>query len=186
LIVFDQYSNKLDPKSKLENIVEELFSLEYGKKTFAFFSFMSMNNTDVKDIKKSSLLKLDKQSKYLPTELNNIVYDIKFSKIQYQQIFEKVGKTLKNYHEISQIKDEKKLDDYFINKKEKIKEKIIKFLNKGKNDILTHKDAYNLMKFSVNIYYTKEEMKKLFDIIHFKYFGVKNIEKNYQIFYLYL
>ena len=185
LIVFDQYSNKLDPKSKLENIVEELFSLEYGKKTFAIFSFMSMNNTDVKDIKILSLLKSDMQSKYLPSELNNIVCDKEFSKIKYQQIFEKLGKTLKNYHEISQIKDEKKLDEFYRNKKEKIKEKIIKFLNKGKNGVLTHKDAYNLMKFSVNILYTKEEIKKLFDIIHFKYFGVKNIGTNYQIFYLY-
>ena len=87
LIVFDQYSNKLDPKSKIENIVEELFSIEYGKKTFVVYSFMSMNNTDVKDIKISSLLKSDIQSKYLPIELNNIVCDIKFSKIKYQQIF---------------------------------------------------------------------------------------------------
>ena len=185
LIVFDQYSNKFDPKSKIENIVEELFSLEYGKKTFAIFNFMSMNNTDVKDIKISSLLKSDIQSKYLPSELNNIVCDIKFSKIKYQQMFEKVGKTLKNYHEISQIKDGKKLDEYYRNKKEKIKEKIIKFLNRGKNGVLTHKEAYNLMNFSVNIFYTKEEIKKLSDIIHFKYFGVKNIRQNYQIFYLY-
>jgi len=185
LIIFDQYSNLLDQKSKLENIIEELFSLEYGKKTFAIFSFISTNNNDVKDIKTSSILKSDIQSKYLPSELNNFICDKKFSNIKYQQIFEKVGKILKNYHEISQIKDEKKLNEYYKNKKEKIKEKIIKFLSKGKSDLLAVKEELNLMKNSVNINYTKEEIQKLFDIIHFKYFGVKNNGTNYQIFYLY-
>ena len=118
LIVFDQYSNKFDPKLKLESIVEELFSLEHGKKTFAIFSVMSMNNGDAKRIKISSILKSDMQSKYLATELNNIICTQKFSNIKYQQIYEKVGKTLQNYHEISQIENEKELHEYYINKKE--------------------------------------------------------------------
>ena len=185
LIVFDQYSNKFDPKLKLESIVEELFSLEHGKKTFAIFSVMSMNNGDAKRIKISSILKSDMQSKYLATELNNIICTQKFSNIKYQQIYEKVGKTLQNYHEISQIENEKELHEYYINKKEEIKRKIIKFLNKGKNVNLSYEDVYNLMRISVNNDYIKEEIKKLFDFINFKYFGVKNHGKNYQIFYLY-
>ena len=58
LIVFDQYNMNTDPDGKIKNIINNILKNEIISKNFTFYSFMSLNNTDVKKYKIDKLLNI--------------------------------------------------------------------------------------------------------------------------------
>ena len=72
---------------------------EYSK-NFAFFSFMSMNNKDVKNLKIMKLLGSKTNNKYIVSEIDNLIYDKEFYNTSKNGVYEKIGKTIRNYNEL--------------------------------------------------------------------------------------
>ena len=147
---------------------------------------MSLNNTDVKKYKIDKLLNANRNENITVIEIENIIYDGKFSNTKFQGIYEKLGKTIKNYSELKQQK-EKDLEEYYNKKKEIIKNKIIQYYNNNKEekDDLSFFGMTNLIKFSVGILYKEEEIKDLLKYINFKYFDVRRDNECFEIFYLF-
>ena len=185
IIVFDQYNDFLDPENKIYNLIMKILKNTNICNKFAFFSFMSLNNKDVKEIKIEKILNInqaDNKEKKINIEEINDIFEEKFSNNKKQKIFEKVGMTIKNYNELIDL-NEKKLNEYYQNKKEILKSKLIEFYS-DESEKLSFNGMYKLMRISVGISYTEEEIKKLFPYINFKYFEIKKIDECYQIFYL--
>ena len=106
-----------DPDGKIKNIINNILKNGNISKNFTFYSFMSLNNTDVKKYKIDKLLNANRNENITVIEIENINYDGKFSNAKFQEIYEKVGKSIKNYSELKQQK-EKDLEEYYNKKKE--------------------------------------------------------------------
>ena len=186
IIVFDQYNKFSDPENKIYDLIMKILNNRSICKKFAFFSFMSLNNKDVKEIKIEKILNINQvenKEEKIDIEEINYIFEEKYSNNKKQKIFEKVGKTIKNYNELLDIK-EKNLKEYYQKKKDTLKYKLIEFYNKECADKLSFYGMSKLMKISVGIPYDEEEIKKLFQYINFKYFEIKKIDDHYEIFYL--
>ena len=182
IIVFDQYNTSNDPDKKINNLIKK--NLKNKKGNIRYFSFMSLNNKDVRNFKIKNILNEQNDEYSLIMEINDIIYDGNFSNSKFQKLYEKIGKTIENFCELSQQK-EKYLNEYYKIKKEKIKKDIIQYYtNQSGKFQLQNIQAF--MSISIDIEYTEEEIKSLFDNIHFKYFDVKkegdNIFKIYCLF----
>ena len=186
LIVFDQYNMNTDPDGKIKNIINNILKNRIISKKFTFYSFMSLNNKDVKKYKIDKLLNINRNENITVIEIENIIYDGKFSNTKFQEIYEKLGKTIKNYSELKQQK-EKELEEYYNKKKGIIKSKIIQYYNNSKieKDDLSFFGMTNLIKFSVGILYKEDEIKELSKYINFKYFDVRRDNECFEIFYLF-
>ena len=116
IIVFDQYNIFSDFENKIYNLIQKIINDESICYKFAFFLFMSINNKDVKEIKIENILNINsndaENNKCEITEINDILYDKKFGDLKVQEMFEKLGKTIKNYNELSR-KNEKQLNEYY-------------------------------------------------------------------------
>ena len=187
IIVFDQYNISCDKNNKFEYLTNNYIKNKKEEIKVKYYVFMSMNNKDVKEIKKSLLMDTkDIRDNKNIIEIDNFLNDKKFSNRKYQIKYEKIGKTLRNYHELSQILNEKKLNEYYNNKKNRIKEKMIIYYNGNNVSYQLSMDGMlKLIKFSVDIEYTEEELNSIIDFIHFKYFYVKKIGQKFLVFYLY-
>ena len=176
----------VDPEGKIKDIINNILKNGIISKNFTFYSFMSLNNTDVKKYKIDKLLNANRNENYIVIEIENIFYDGEFSNTKFQQIYEKLGKTIKNYSELKQQK-EKDLEEYYNKKKGIIKNKIIQYYNKNKDDKdkLSFYGMTNLITFSVGILYKEDEIKYLLEYINFKYFGVRRNNEYFEIFYLF-
>ena len=147
---------------------------------------MSLNNKDVKKIKINKLLGIKDKIQIEVFEVKNIIYDRTFQKPQKNDIYNKLGKTIKNHQELYNIYDNKKLKEYYNDKKQEIKKKLYKFYNNSdKDDKLDLDGMLKLMKFSVDTPYKKEELTSLVEFIHFKYFDIQQKENKFIITYLY-
>ena len=117
--------NLSDFENKIYNLIQKIINDESISYKFAFFLFMSINNKDVKEIKIENILNINsndaENNKCEITEINDILYDKKFGDLKVQEMFEKLGKTIKNYNELSR-KNEKQLNEYYKLKKTMIKE----------------------------------------------------------------
>ena len=113
-------------------------------------------------------------------EIENI-FDISKFKIDdggiYDQIFEKIGKTIKNYNILTFIyinnNNENEVNNFLKENKEKIKNNLFNFFDSGNNTI---EKAYSIFTFSVGIEYDQDYIKNNIDNLSFKYF---DIELNY-------
>ena len=183
IIVFDQHNAFSDPLKKIQNIVDKILSNDEISKNFLFFSFMSLNNEDVKDVKAKYLLGAKSNEKFPVYELKNLICDKSFSNPKKQSVYEKLRKNIRNYNELSAI-DERRLSNYYKEKKNNIKKKLIEYYNKDYNDNnLSFKGIENLMQISVDISYEEKDIQKLIPLIHFKYFDIKKNEDYFEIFY---
>lgn len=186
IIVFDQHNAFSDPLKKIKAIVDKILSKNEISKNFLFFSFMSLNNEDVKEVKVKYLLDAKLNEKYPVYEIKNLICDKNFSNIKKQKVYEKIRKNIRNYNELSEIK-ENKLNNYYIEKKNNIKRQLIEYYNQGQKDNnLSFKGMENLMQISVDISYEKKDIEYLIPFIHFKYFDIKKNEDEdgcYVIFY---
>jgi len=187
IIVFDQYNNSCDKNNRLEYLTNNYIKNEKEEVIIKYYIFMSMNNKDVKEIKRTILMNIkDIKDKKNITEIDNFSVDKNFSNKKYQKIYEKIGKTLRNFHELNQISNEKKLNDYYDNKKKSVKKKMITYYNRDKHSYDLSLDGISdLIKFSVDIEYSEEEINSLIKFINFKYFCVKKIDTKFQVIYLY-
>ena len=192
LIIFDQYNQSIDPEEKIKNISNGILNNESLRKKFYFCYLMSLNNKDVKQKKIEHLLGSNESNNITIIEVDKIVYDSSFTNLKKNDIYKKLGKTFKIYYELYNINEDKKLEEYYINKKQKIKRKIIKFYNNIDNidNIVKEDELYldgmaKLMRFFVDVPYTKGELESIIEYIHFKYFDIQKKENNFTISFFY-
>lgn len=172
IICFDQYNESCDPKGKIKEIVRKVLNNEDINKNFLFVCLESMNNTDVKLLKIKKLLKAKDSQNGIVTEYINDFSDLKFKNNKYEHYFQKLGKNIKTYMELSLIK-ESELEKYYDNKKIEYEKKITKYFN-GNNDdsSISYGGMKKLLSFIVNTNYKQEELMKIINDIPFKYFKV--------------
>ena len=175
-IAFDQYKARIDPKGdliKIKNIINNKFRL---------IVCCSLND---KDIKKMKIKNLFKTFDYMNDLYENIIYndiedifDISKFKIDdegiYDKIFEKIGKTIKNYNILTFIynnnNNENELNNFLNENKEKIKNNLLNFFDLGNNTI---EKTYSIFTFSVGFEYDQDYIKNNIDNLSFKYFDIK-------------
>ena len=186
LIVFDQYNQSIDPKEKIKNIEKRILEDKDLSAKFCFCHLLSLNNKDVKQMKIEQLLGITNDDQMIVFEVKKIICDKSFIIPKKEEIYNKLGKTIKIYNELFDIYEEDELNDYYIKKKKKIKKNLIDFYNNpNKDDELQLLGMINLMKFSIDIQYTKEEIKNLVDFIHFKYFDIQQKGDFFIVSYFY-
>ena len=180
-IAFDQYKSRIDPKGdliKIKNNIDEKFRL---------IVCCSLND---KDIKKMKIKNLFKTFDYMKDLYENIIYneienlfDISTFKIDdggiYDQIFEKIGKTIKNYNILTFIynnnNNENEVNNFLKENKEKIKNNLFNFFDSGNNTI---EKTYSIFTFSVGIEYDQDYIKNNIDNLSFKYFDIELNDNN--------
>ena len=97
IIVFDQYNNKRAPEGRIKTMINKILENKTISNNFCFIFIMTLNNkdNDIRQHKINSLFSINKNNNII--EINNIIYERKFNNIRYQNIYEKLGKTIKNY-----------------------------------------------------------------------------------------
>ena len=184
IIVFDQYNNTTDPEGKIKKVINSILGNKNISNNFSFFFIMTLDNKDneVKQYKIDNIFGTNKDKNNNIIEIKNIFYDAKFKNINFQNIYEKLGKTVKNYVHLKDIK-ENKLEEYYDSRNTFITKKILRYLNKNEkeNSYLKINGMSNLIKLSFNEFYTKEEIISLSDYINFKFFDIQKINEKYQI-----
>ena len=195
IISFDQYNNENDKERKLIQI-----RLKYlGSEKIKIIVFSSMNEKDIRLIKQNFLLldniiKKDTNTKILELRKVCSIIPLGFNNKQ-KEVFNLLGKTMKAYFEIRYHKASiDSIDKYIIEKKEKLKFKILCFYKKVEEkkelyydnnfeiDINNH--IGDILSFSPNEEYTKKELIKIIDKVPFRYFDIeKTINNNFIIKY---
>ena len=82
IIVFDQHNKFSDPEQKVKNIIEKLLSDKNISKNFLFFSFMSLNNKDIKDFKAKNLFEIKKGENHPNFEIKDLICDKEFPNVK--------------------------------------------------------------------------------------------------------
>ena len=186
LIVFDQYNQSIDPNEQIKNIEKTILEDKDLSDKFCFCHLSSLNNKDVKQMKIEQLLGITNDDQMIVFEIKKIICDKSFILPKKEEIYNKLGRTFKIYNELLDIYEEGKLNDYYIKKKKKIKKNLIDFYNNtNKEDELQLLGMIKLMQFSIDIQYTKEEIKDLVGYIHFKYFDIQQKGDFFIVSYFY-
>jgi len=177
-IIFDQYKNKIDEKGELFKLNEKL------KKTnqFCIIACCSLNDKDIRFYKITKLFNPKEAQEKLPDnlEIKEVTHLLDNSNFWvdnggiFDDAFKKLGKNVKNYMALSEIKKlfPYKLDTFMQEKKKKIQDNLLDFYkvdNFGKNNISS---IYNLFKFSVETEYEITYLYQIQDSIPFKYFDI--------------
>ena len=103
----------------------------------------------------------------------------------FDQTFERIGKTIRNYNILKNIYEKQNEDDlyYYVDDiKKRIKDYLIKFYE------LDKKINYNFLKCWTNTFYELAHLNDIKDYISFKYFDIRKNQKNdneFEIIYLY-
>ena len=132
IFAFDQYKDEFDQKGQLFELNNKL----KGQNKYGILVCCSMNDEDVRKYKIEKLFK-EGNLKYkadnmeideLTFELNNEDFTIDKGG-EFDQAFSSVGKTIKNYNELMQIKitNPNDLKEYLGTKKDNIKNNLIDF-----------------------------------------------------------
>ena len=186
IIVFDQYNRAIDPEEKIKNIERTILKNENISNKFYFCYLMSLNNEDVKQIKIEKLLGTSINNQIEVHEVETIIYNKKFQNPQKNAIYNKVGKTIKNYIELYNIDNNDELNKYYKNKKKEIRKKLVKFYNgTDEYDDLNSEGINKLLDFCIDSPYTKANLSLILNSIHFKYFDIQEKGKNFIISYYY-
>ena len=185
VIIFDQHNYFSDPDNKIKkNIIDKILLDNQNSYKFLFLSFMSLNNKDAREYKINHLLGSKKKNCYEIYKIYNLKCNKLFQSDKKQRLYEKIGKTIKNFNELIDV-EENKLSEYYKNKKADIKSKLIEFYNgNNKKDDLELEGIEKLMKISVNVPYEINEFEKILKFVHFKYFDIKKENNYFEIFYL--
>ena len=186
-IVFDQYKNKIDKDGELFKLNEELKT----KNKFCLVACCSLNDKDIRYYKIKELFDLSPDSKNIKNapdnlrirEIDHLLDEITLSIDnggQFDKAFKKLGKNIKNYIALSEIKSffPDKLGEFIKSKKKIIQDKLLDFYKIGsiKESNLTF--INNLFKFSAETEYEINYLAQIQDYIPFKYFDVIKNEKN--------
>ena len=185
IFAFDQYNEELiDPENKE---IRALYSRNDEK--LKIIVFCSMDDIRIKNYKIYEFMLMPNQSIFTTMEIENFM-DFEDNNMSidngqiFDQTFNKIGKTIKNYNILKYIHDNQTEDDlnnYVDDYKKKIKDYLFKFYK------LDKKLDYNFLKCWTNTYYNINSLYEIKDYISFKYFDIKRHPKNeeFQIVYLY-
>ena len=191
IFIFDQYNYELD-------IAKELYSLNEFLKNqnnqYGIIACCSMNNKSIRELKIQNLFGEEKLNNFPDNikikELKNL-FDVSQLNIDgggiYDQIFEKLGKTIKNFIILTKYRDNNDylgLKEYLEKEKYKICNNLKKFFNLNTKNEKNEKEEdlirilSPILSFTVNTNYEKEYIKKIKNNIPFKYFDIQKIGKN--------
>ena len=183
IFTFDQYKDEFDQKGQLfalNNILK-------GQKKYGILVCCSMNDKDIRQYKIAKLFK-ESNLKYHPDnmeidelkfELNN--YDSNIDKGgEFDQAFISIGKTIKNYNELMEIKliNPDKLEEYIELKKNKIKSNLIDFYKIKDSDFEKKYKIENILSFSGETEYEFNYIDSIKNNIPFKYFDIQLSKEN--------
>ena len=197
IVAFDQYNNEND----INLILKEIKASLLKTKNFRLIFISSMNESDIRNLKIEKLLynEIDNNinnGTEIFVEIKDICTDF-FTGFNQEEndIFILLGKTMKVYNEIIQIKYNyvnQSLDEYIKEKRKKIKFRFFWFYEgaKNKKDLFYTDDKMidfsdhlkKILSFVPYQKYSKNEIKKIINNIPFRAF---NIENNYIITFSY-
>ena len=185
LFAFDQYDEEeIDPKN---NYIKALRSRNDNR--LNIIALCSMDDYGIKNYKINKFLHPDFSIKdFVVKEIVNTLnmdeMTIDNGNI-FDQTFERIGKTIRNYNILKNIYEKQNEDDlyYYVDDiKKRIKDYLIKFYE------LDKKINYNFLKCWTNTFYELAHLNDIKDYISFKYFDIRKNQKNdneFEIIYLY-
>ena len=196
IIAFDQYNNENDINNNLQKI-----QLKYSiLKNFKMLIFSSMNESDIRQKKIDALLNNtinfgNYENQEIKEICSNFLTD--FTEKE-QEVFNKLGHSLKSYNEIIQLRNifpnDDQLEQYICRKKNKIKYKIFLFYEGTINrKYCFYRDKITDCQFDKHMgrifsfipetnEYTYNEISKIIENISFRFFDVvKTKEDKYII-----
>ena len=189
IFAFDQYKDEFDQKGQLFELNNKL----KGQNKYGILVCCSMNDKDVRKYKIEKLFK-EGNLKYkadnmeideLTFELNNEDFTIDKGG-EFDQAFSSVGKTIKNYNELMQIKitNPNDLKKYLQTKKENIKNNLIDFYKIKDIEFQRLDKIEKILSFSGETEYELFYINSIIENIPFKYFDIQiNNEKYGKIIY---
>lgn len=187
LFAFDQYNDSNDPKHIAKEIIKK-----YDKKgNFLFLIFSSMNETDIRIIKKENIFQESSLDNYEEIEKICDINSINWNNDK-ELVFNKLGRTFKAWIEIKYANN---INEYFDFKKYKLTKKLILFYLKSDDKIENYFNDNekkfikipnyiigNILSFQTDFNYDKKSLINILDNIPFRYFNFKKVgEDNYLI-----
>lgn len=187
LFAFDQYNDSNDPK----HIAKDLIKKYNQNKNFLFLVFSSMNETDIRIIKKKNIFQISNKDNY-----NEIVKICDINSMNWNDnkelVFNQLGRTFKA---LIEIKYSNNINEYLDFKKYKLSKKLILFYLKPDDKIDNYLDDKekkiikipnyiigNILSFKTDFNYDKKSLDTILDNVPFRYFDFKkNKNDNYMI-----
>ena len=197
IFIFDQYKAEYDLNKDLNKLNDKIIK---NNKKYGIIACCSMDNESIRELKIKNLsINLfeerdsdDNSDNMVIKEINEI-FDISNLTIDnggiYDKTLNKIGKTLKNYiilKEFFRNNNYKEKERYEKFLKEKIKENLIDFFKLNRKVNVENGDEnlinlYNILSFTINTEYKLEYLKKIKNLIPFKYFDIKLLKKDDEI-----
>ena len=197
IFIFDQYKAEYDLNKDLNKLNDKIIK---NNKKYGIIACCSMDNESIRELKIKNLsINLfeerdsDENSDNIVIKEINEIFDISNLTIDnggiYDKTLNKIGKTLKNYiilKEFFRNNNYKEKERYEKFLKEKIKENLIDFFRLNKKVNVENGDEnlinlYNILSFTINTEYKLEYLKKIKNLIPFKYFDIKLLKKDDEI-----
>ena len=197
IFIFDQYKAEYDLNKDLNKLNDKIIK---NNKKYGIIACCSMDNESIRELKIKNLsINLfeerdsdDNSDNMVIKEINEI-FDISNLTIDnggiYDKTLNKIGRTLKNYiilKEFFRNNNYKEKERYEKFLKEKIKENLIDFFKLNRKVNVENGDEnlinlYNILSFTINTEYKLEYLKKIKNLIPFKYFDIKLLKKDDEI-----
>ena len=197
IFIFDQYKAEYDLNKDLNKLNDKIIK---NNKKYGIIACCSMDNESIRELKIKNLsINLfeerdsDENSDNIVIKEINEIFDISNLTIDnggiYDKTLNKIGKTLKNYiilKEFFRNNNYKEKERYEKFLKEKIKENLIDFFRLNRKVNVENGDEnlinlYNILSFTINTEYKLEYLKKIKNLIPFKYFDIKLLKKDDEI-----
>ena len=197
IFIFDQYKAEYDLNKDLNKLNDKIIK---NNKKYGIIACCSMDNESIRELKLKNLsINLfeerdsDENSDNIVIKEINEIFDISNLTIDnggiYDKTLNKIGKTLKNYiilKEFFRNNNYKEKERYEKFLKEKIKENLIDFFKLNRKVNVENGDEnlinlYNILSFTINTEYKLEYLKKIKNLIPFKYFDIKLLKKDDEI-----
>ena len=197
IFIFDQYKAEYDLNKDLNKLNGKIIK---NNKKYGIIACCSMDNESIRELKIKNLsINLfeerdsDENSDNIVIKEINEIFDISNLTIDnggiYDKTLNKIGKTLKNYiilKEFFRNNNYKEKERYEKFLKEKIKENLIDFFKLNRKVNVENGDEnlinlYNILSFTINTEYKLEYLKKIKNLIPFKYFDIKLLKKDDEI-----
>ena len=181
VISFDQYNSKVDPLNRLKEVWNEKKRKEKNNEWcyITIFTLSSMNNSDIKEYKISTLLNESPNNdwEYYEEIKEDLISetDLTFEDKEIDDKLEYIGRTTDNYIIFKSLIEEKRnIDDFIFDRKNHLKTKIYQYFGINNNINITEaENLYKFLSFSVYTKYELSEIKRVCKNIPFKYFNIK-------------
>ena len=195
IFIFDQYKADFDPKGDLKKLNKSVIR---NNKKYGLIACCSMDNKSVRELKIKNLSVNLFNEKSLDEDADNIIikeveelFDLSNLTIDngglYDKTWTKIGKTLRNYIVLKDFHGNNDyhgmIQTYVKNLKIGITDNLKSFFNLDKkikkdNDNLNLINLYNILSFTVDTDYKIDYLKRIKNLIPFKYFDIKKNNDN--------